>query len=181
MELPLIVEVDNVLSVDECREWIEKIDELGPALAPISTLGGPQIRTDIRNNERVIFDDSSFAEQVFLAAKDQLPEDFDGWTIAGANERFRCYRYRPGTRFAPHGDGSFERNDDERSFYSYLVYLNGNFEGGNTTFLTEPEVSIRPRAGAGLLFQHPIFHEGSVVTAGTKYVARTDIMYRRLS
>lgn len=81
-------------------------------------------------------------------------------------------------RFAPHTDGSFHRDKLEQSFYSFLVYLNDEFEGGKTIFLTEPEVSIKPEIGMGLLFQHPIIHEGSVGLKGIKYVARTDLMYR---
>ena len=30
-----------------------------------------------------------------------------------------------------------------------------------------------------LLFQHRLLHEGAEVTAGVKYVVRSDIMYRR--
>ncbi|MEN3327084.1 MAG: hypothetical protein V7638_1891 [Acidobacteriota bacterium] len=58
-----------------------------------------------------------------------------------------------------------------------MVYLNEEFEGGETIFLVEPEVIIKPRAGSALLFQHPIIHEGSEVRAGVKYVVRTDLMY----
>jgi hypothetical protein len=83
-------------------------------------------------------------------------------------------------RFAPHQDGAFHRDDREQSFYSFLVYLNEGFGGGHTTFVTEPEISVRPRTGLGLLFQHPLVHEGCVVTSGVKYVARTDLMYRRI-
>ena len=52
-------------------------------------------------------------------------------------------------------------------------------DGSLSTFFVEPEVSIEPRTGMALLFQHPIVHEGSEVTAGVKYVVRTDLMYRR--
>ena len=86
--------------------------------------------------------------------------------------------YQPGHRFAPHSDGAFIRGDGERSWYTYMVYLNDGFAGGETLFFVEPEVIIRPRAGAALIFQHPIIHEGSEVTSGVKYVVRTDLMYR---
>ena len=46
-----------------------------------------------------------------------------------------------------------------------------------------PEVAgintkLTPETGLGLLFQHPIIHEGAEVKAGIKYVVRTDLMYR---
>lgn len=34
-----------------------------------------------------------------------------------------------------------------------------------------------PRAGSALLFIHDTWHEGAAVTAGTKYVLRSDVLY----
>jgi prolyl 4-hydroxylase len=99
--------------------------------------------------------------------------------LAGANERLRCYEYLPRHRFAPHSDGAFFRNEDERSWYTYIIYLNEEFDGGETVFLVEKEVVIKPRTGAGLFFQHPIIHEGALVASGIKYAVRTDLMYRK--
>jgi len=174
-----IVELAEVLSATECRNLVKKIESLNPSLATINTATGTKVNTNVRNNERVIFDDRELAEKLFADAVEHLPSEFAGRTICGANERFRCYRYKPGMRFAPHSDGSFVRNDSEMSFYTYLVYLNAEFEGGETTFFTKPEVVIKPVSGDAVLFQHPLVHEGSIVTSGIKYVARTDIMYRK--
>ena len=174
-----IVEVDDILTPDHCRELIQRIDDLKPSTATINTAGGTKVRTDVRNNERVMFDDLELAKQVFLKAKPHVPAEMFGRKLVGANERIRCYRYKAGMRFAPHADGAYKRNDQEMSYYSYLVYLNDEFEGGETKFFTEPEVVITPKTGGGLLFQHPLIHEGSEVKSGVKYVARTDMMYRK--
>jgi prolyl 4-hydroxylase len=176
---PYIIEVDDLLTPAECTALIAKIEASNPAVATINTRTGPAVRTDVRNNDRVIFDDLDLAEMLLERVRKSAPGDIHGMALVGANERFRCYRYQPGMRFAPHKDFAFVRNDNERSFYSFLVYLNDSFEGGSTTFATEPEVAIKPKAGRGLLFQHPIIHEGSLVTAGVKYVVRTDLMYRK--
>ena len=161
---PYAVELDDVLTAEQCDELVSRIDTMGPEIATINTSQGVQVRTDVRNNERVIFDDVDLARQLFIAAREHLPEVMRNRTIAGANERFRCYRYKKGMRFAPHSDGSFERNENEKSFYTFLVYLNEGFVGGETNLYTEPELSIAPRRGRGLLFQHPIVHEGAEVT-----------------
>ena len=174
-----IIELAEVLSHSQCAALIEKIEALKPSIATVNTVGGTKVKPDVRNNERVMFDDVDLAEKLYSEAKEHLPEDFAGRKIVGCNERFRCYRYKPGMRFAPHSDGPFVRNDSEMSFYTYLVYLNEDFEGGETTFFTNPEVVIEPVKGDALLFQHPLVHEGSIVTSGVKYVARTDIMYRK--
>ena len=175
---PYIIKIPDVLSPDECGELIERIEALEPETATVNTSRGTRVDTETRNNDRVIFDDVRLAETLVERARDRAPVTIHGMTLVGANERFRCYRYRPGMRFAPHSDGAFYRDSNEWSQYTYLVYLNDQFEGGQTTFLTEPEIAIQPETGLGLLFQHPIIHEGSLVTSGVKYVARTDLMYR---
>jgi predicted 2-oxoglutarate/Fe(II)-dependent dioxygenase YbiX len=176
---PYILKVQGVLTPEECAAFIAKIESLGPEVATINTQHGAAVRTDVRNNDRVMFDDDKLAQTLLNRVRGKVPEEIHGMTLVGLNERFRCYRYKPGMRFAPHKDGAFHRNEHEQSCYSFLVYLNEGFEGGNTTFATEPEISIKPKTGMGLLFQHPIIHEGSIVTTGIKYVARTDLMYRK--
>jgi predicted 2-oxoglutarate/Fe(II)-dependent dioxygenase YbiX len=181
LDHPLYWTVTGVLSPVECDAMIARIeaaDRAGEAeLASINTAAGPVVRTDIRNNTRVIFDDHKIAVALFERVRSHLPETLLGWKVSGANERLRCYRYHPGERFGPHYDGSFQRSDNERSLLTFMVYLNDGFEGGGTTFLDLDEV-VEPAPGMALLFQHPILHEGSEVTSGIKYVVRSDIMYR---
>ena len=38
--------------------------------------------------------------------------------------------------------------------------------------------TAQPKTGMALVFRHPLLHKGDRVTAGSKYVVRTDIMYR---
>jgi predicted 2-oxoglutarate/Fe(II)-dependent dioxygenase YbiX len=175
---PYIIKVHDVLSAEQCAQLMERIESLKPEVATINSHSGTVVNRDVRNNDRVIFDDQELAEIIFTRVYERAPKTIYGMTLVSANERLRCYRYKPGMRFAPHADGSFHRDEFERSCYSCLVYLNQDFEGGATTFLTEPEVVIRPEQGMALLFQHPLIHEGSVVTSGVKYVCRTDLMYR---
>ena len=54
-------------------------------------------------------------------------------------------------------------------------------------YLTHPSLpsggvvcSVSPRAGTALIFNHDTLHEGQPVTDGTKYIIRTEIMYRRV-
>jgi predicted 2-oxoglutarate/Fe(II)-dependent dioxygenase YbiX len=176
---PFILTIPNVLTSKECKALRAKIDESQPKVAPISTVAGPVLKTDVRNNERVMFEDHSLAATLLQRVAHKAPPDIHGMRLVGANELLRCYRYKPGMRFAPHSDGAFVRNESEQSWYTLIVYLNDDFEGGHTTFLVEPEVSIKPETGMALLFQHPIVHEGSVVTSGIKYVVRSDLMYRK--
>jgi predicted 2-oxoglutarate/Fe(II)-dependent dioxygenase YbiX len=137
------------------------------------------MRPDIRNNRRVIFDDVELASELYrrLGA---LPSPLCDMKPVAANERFRCYRYDPGQRFAPHYDGAFVRSDHERSQLTLMVYLNEGFGGGATAF-HDFGVEVTPRTGMALMFQHLILHEGCVVTSGVKYALRSDVMYRTSS
>ena len=64
------------------------------------------------------------------------------------------------------------------------LYLNEGFGGGETTFFPtgnendkDAKVPVVPRTGMGLLFEHHIMHEGSLLVEGIKYSVRTDVMY----
>ncbi|MCW5803977.1 MAG: 2OG-Fe(II) oxygenase [Deltaproteobacteria bacterium] len=175
---PMVWTVPGVLPAEACAALIARIEELGPTDAPVTTRRGFVMRPDIRNNTRVIFDDAELAARLFDRVTPALPPSLCGMRPAGANERFRCYRYEPGQRFAPHYDGAYVRSADEQSLLTFMVYLNDGFGGGDTTF-HDHGVSARPSTGMALLFQHRLLHEGCVVTSGTKYALRSDVMYRR--
>ena len=176
--VPLAFTVDDVLTRQECVDLIRRIDAAGPTLAPVSTKAGPVMRPDIRNNTRVMFDDAELAAEVYRRLSYAIPHTVVGMHAVGANERLRCYRYEAGQRFAPHFDGAFRRNEHEVSLLTLIIYLNEGFAGGSTSFL-DYRVETTPRAGRALLFQHRLWHEGSEVTSGVKYVLRSDVMYRR--
>ena len=55
--MALAVTVAGVLSAEECQAVIRRIDEAGPTVAPITTATGFEMRPDVRNDTRVIFDD----------------------------------------------------------------------------------------------------------------------------
>jgi hypothetical protein len=173
--------VEDALPIALCKELIVRIEKHHPAAAPIIVGGREVMNDDIRNNERVIFDDAELAAALFQRTGEACPASLHDGTLIGYNERFRGYRYKPGQRFAPHFDGSYFRpmkdNFREGTQLSLLFYLNDGFEGGATR-LIDYEVTIRPKRGSLLAFEHAMLHEGCEVTSGTKYVLRTDAMYR---
>jgi len=173
---PLVFSIADVFRPSECTDMIARIEELGPEAAPISTGDGFVMRPDVRNNKRVMFDDRGLAAELFGRISAVIPARLCGRRPVGVNERFRCYRYEPGQRFAPHYDGAYRRSATERSELTLMVYLNGGFGGGTTAF-HDFDVEVTPRAGAALLFQHQMLHEGCRVESGIKYVLRSDVMY----
>jgi prolyl 4-hydroxylase len=177
-----VFSVSEFLSPHECQEWIRRGEEQGFDCAPINSFLGTIVRTDIRNNERVMVDDHDAAAMLWKRAKDFVPLRWGVHTAVGLNERFRLYRYSPGQFFEWHRDGSFERTDGQRSRLTVLIYLNGGFSGGETSFqdldvAPDRVTSVVPQPGLALFFEHPLLHKGEVVHAGRKYVLRTDVMF----
>jgi prolyl 4-hydroxylase len=168
--------VREVYTDEECATLVQRIDALGPELAPVTTARGPVVRTDIRTNERVMFDDDGLASDLFSRLRARLPDTLGGRPVYGANSRFRGYRYQPGQAFKPHFDGSYRASESRESELTLLLYLNDDFTGGLTAFL-DADTSVRPERGSVLLFAHRVLHEGTEVTSGTKYVLRSDVMY----
>jgi hypothetical protein len=118
---PLSFTLDGVLSPDECHALIARIEAAGPQIAPVSRAEGPVLDLGTRNNTRVMFDDPALAALLYARVVDRLPKTISGGTLVGANERLRCYRYAVGQRFAPHHDGTFIRDDMERSKLTFIV------------------------------------------------------------
>jgi len=171
---PGIFTLSDVLSPEECKACIELSEGLGFETALINmNMGGVQDR-DVRNNGRVILDDAERAALLWSRIAPEVPVFLNGRQARGLNERFRFYRYEPGQQFKYHQDGSFERPNGEKSQLTFMVYLNEDFEGGETRF---NEVCIAPRTGMALVFRHDLLHEGATVQRGQKYVLRSDVMY----
>ena len=166
--------IDDVLNAAECAEHIDRAERAGFSAAPIVSGYREVFVAEVRNNTRVMTDDFALAALVWGRACGHLPAFLDGRQAIAMNERFRYYRYRPGQRFALHADAPFLRDNGEASQLTFMLYLNDDFTGGETAVM---ESVITPRRGMALFFPHELMHEGRPVTAGTKYVLRTDVMY----
>ena len=145
------------------------------------------IRKDVRDNDRAMVDDVPLATDLYALLRPFLPPQFVIWEPIGLNERFRYYRCTRGQKFDWHMDGAFRRPTGEVSRYTFMMYLSDGFTGGETVFnlrrhgvvRDEDEVlTVVPAAGLALLFRHDVLHTGAAVESGTKYVLRTDVMYR---
>lgn len=167
--------IEDFLSKQECDEYIKYSEEKNYEVATINAISGPEINKEIRHNDRVIFDDTELAKNLFFRAKECLPATLDNWWLTGFNERFRFYRYKGEHYFKWHRDGAFIRSDCEESMLTFLIYLNDDFEQGHTEFSWE---KVKPKTGMALVFPHRLTHRATSPINGTKYILRTDVMYR---
>lgn len=170
-----IFTIDNFFSEAECEHFIEKSEALGYEEAKVNINGEQVIRKSVRNNDRVLHKDEVLERQLWERVAPFAAPEFGYSSAIGLNEMFRFYRYAPGQRFKSHFDGSYIRNMKEMSHFTFMVYLNDDFEGGATKF---HDIIITPKKGMAVVFLHKLRHEGMVLTSGTKYILRTDIMYR---
>jgi predicted 2-oxoglutarate/Fe(II)-dependent dioxygenase YbiX len=166
--------IPNFFSGDECARYIAEAEATGFEAATIQTRKGAVLDAGIRNNERLILDDKDLAHALWLRLREHIPLFMDGRQAIGLNERFRFYRYEPGQYFAPHTDGSFRRQNWEESRLTLLIYLNDDFQGGETAFADDVTA---PARGMALVFRHELMHEGRVVISSAKYVLRSDVMF----
>ena len=173
---PEIFLIEDFLNKDMCDHFIEKGEQVSFEEAKVA-IDGRQVKVKgIRNNQRIMFKDELLADKIWKLIVPHVLSNFGEYTAVGVNEMFRIYKYEEGQRFKMHRDGSFERNEKECSFFSFLIYLNDDFTGGETYF--NEGITVTPQRGEALLFHHPLRHEGKSITSGVKYVLRTDIMYR---
>ena len=170
--------LSKVFAADDCRRFIAQAEGFGFEPATINTLTGAKLESEVRNNDRVIFDSDDLAHAVWRQVALDLPPVWMARGIAGLNERFRFYRYTAAQKFDWHVDGPYDRSNGERSLLTLLIYLSGSYEGGATTFDVDGQlIDVQGEEGDVVFFPHRLRHRGSVVTAGTKYMLRSDVMY----
>ena len=178
--------LQSVLTPAQCQALIGHARAQGFEPATVNSYGEQKHVSNVRNNERLEWDNPKLARELEAALQARAPDAFpyllEDQTFAGAGAHFRMYRYTPGQYFKPHRDGHFQDKTLE-SLVTALFYLNDT-AGGETILMPKGHIyrddwiTVTPRAGDVLLFQHDFWHEGRPVTAGEKYVLRTDLFYR---
>jgi hypothetical protein len=130
--------IENFLTKDECESFISLAQTSGFEKKK-SRRSGPAIR----NNQRLVYiadeETTSKLERRIapLAAEIDLSAIGPGWRLAKKNfinPKWRFNLYLPGEEFHPHFDSGYAFRPDHRSLLSLIIYLNDDFEGGETVF-----------------------------------------------
>lgn len=171
-ELPFLRQIDNIFTEEECKELIERANKVG----------WKDIDRGIATYKRVTIVDKDLADLLFKKIKDLdlIGTHFNGSRITGLNEFFRFSKYEPGEKFNMHKDGFNVNKAGDRSIMTLNIFLNDDFDGGETDFYLEDRTTLRfsckPKPGRGALFYSQQYHCGNEVLNGYKYLIRTDVM-----
>lgn len=169
--------IDNFLTKEECLELIE----MGSKEMRIATTLGEHISGYRTANFSWIFEDTPITKKIqnFVAKESGLPIE--------NQENVHIVKYDVGGEYKPHHD-YFQPNQDyyESSMgtagnrpFSFLIYLNHNYTGGETEFPTK-KITITPKQGRMLIWRNmnedgtldpESYHAGLPVKTQTKYIA----------
>jgi hypothetical protein len=196
--------INDVLSPAECHSIIASAETM--EFTPDAPIRDEGEETSVLAHNFYWVVDQAFHDKLWERVRPYVPASSSGKKVRGINRRFRVYRYVPGAEYRCHIDGAWppsgidpvtdvyqydssEPSARQSSLYTFLIYLNDEFEGGETTFFV-PSVRegimnaypVKPIMGSVAVFPHgeakgALLHEGTGVTKGAKYVIRTDVEY----
>ena len=91
-----------------------------------------------------------------------------------ANKLIMTGHYTIDQQFSLHTDTGlfYDEKNSEKSRWTLLIYLNDDYEGGNTIFYDDDwnqTHSIIPKKGTALLFDIDLWHRGDIIQSGSKY------------
>lgn len=192
----------NVLSPAECKAIIAAGESV--EFLPDAPLREGEDASILAHNFYWVID-TQFHDLLWSRVAPFVPASVNGRLARGINRRFRVYRYVPGAEYRCHIDGAWPPSgilpDDtyvydsspqdkkQSSLFTFLLYLNDEFEGGETTFFLPAAKEgvlnaypVRPVMGGLAVFPHgdargALLHEGTGVRKGAKYIIRSDIEY----
>lgn len=156
-----IYEFPGFLTADECATYSRIVQEKE---APNFTDSG------VFTNKK--WQDAALATSFYKRLIDRA--DFCISGVMRANTVVMGAVFNPGDSFSIHTDTGlfYDRERGEKSRWTMLIYLNDDFEGGDTVFYDtdtwDVTHRVRPEAGKALVFDIDLWHSGSPIHAGKK-------------
>jgi len=214
--VPSLGLIKNVLSPSECKSIISAAEQITfiPD-APVRPASEGEASILAHNFYWLV--DCAFHAALWARVAPHVPARVAGRKARGLNRRFRVYRYVPGAEYRCHIDGAWPPSGlvspggdatsttttaaekyvydaspagaRQSSLFTFLIYLNDDFDAGATTFFVPGArdgvlhaYPVLPVMGAVAVFPHgeaqgALLHEGTGVRRGAKYVIRTDVEY----
>lgn len=202
--------LNDVLTETECHHFVQVAETLGFEEA-MNNNGGygdqeypsmPDMRPPEMNKRSAAKASHPILHHLWKRVKDSFPPQLEHegkiWKLredeTALNEMFRFLRYDANQKFWAHFDGGFRRGPNEQTHFTFIMYLNDEFDGGETIIFPEgktgihgkppkQEVRVKPKRGMALVFRHtgpdhPLHSGAPHFSNGMrKYILRTDVMY----
>lgn len=179
----LLIQIDNIFSKRECNILIKIANLIDEWKNPGT--GG--------SYKRIVFINDTLANELQKRIINYIPKSFTSpkhinrykivnYRTTKMNNFFRFSRYNKGGDFPLHCDGQNYDKDGSISFLTLNIFLNDDFQGGETEFYEsdneymEIRHIVKPKAGRAALFYHDQYHCGNKVRTPYKYLIRTDIL-----
>lgn len=174
---------DNFVSPEDCDRIIEIASKKGLVESTIVKENGvPAVDTDIRMSKQTWLEDHQHPAVKRLSQK---TAELTGFPMSH-QEFLQVVEYSPDGYYRPHFDASFDTTIVPYThkgcgprIYTLLVFLNDDFEGGETEF-PFLSVKVEPKKGRAILFRNTCpnnivipesFHGGRDVRNGSKWIA----------
>lgn len=136
-----------------------------------------------RNCERGMIISNTLASEIFnCLPKIKIYENDAYYESFCCSSYIRIISYNNvGQKFISHRDGYFiiKSNNDVRTFYTFIVYLNDVNDGGETEF-PFLNIKIKPQKGNILIFPHSEVHKGLEIISQSKKILRGDIFFKKI-
>ena len=180
-----------------------------------------QLISDIESNQTpksfYVKNDINLANQLWMIVNKALPCNLhkcnpipymnsqscgDEYTPIGVNEHIRFYKYEVGKYILNHDncrmfryrfDKDTNKYYQQMTFFTLLVYLNDEFEDGETLYCTnlsngkstkykytDYDLELKPMTGVALISDHDTPYVNKYPKTGCKYILRTEIIYERI-
>jgi hypothetical protein len=168
---PYLQQIDNLFSPTQCKALIAFAESKGFELIDRGNAKYYRVKSSLPN----------LAEDLEKKLRDYIPNFVDGKRVTGLNDYFRFSKYTEGQEFGIHRDGVNQNSKGDRSVMTLNIFLNDDFEGGETDFFysnnkSDLRFSAIPKPGRGALFYAQQHHCGNKIKKGIKYLIRTDLM-----
>ena len=166
----------GLLSAVECRYLIDLAEPILRPSVVVDPTSGRDIPHPIRTSSAAGFPFTD--ENPALHALNRRLAAASG-TDVRAGEPLQVLHYAPGEQYHEHSDALPGVAPNQQRVLTFLVYLNEDYEGGETAF-PALGIKVRGRTGDGLLFRNAAadgtpdpraIHAGLPVAAGVKHLA----------
>lgn len=171
----LLLQIDDIFTLDECKMLIDHANAVGYQ----SVDRGNAVYNRVVG--RVSIRGKPLHDYLWDTLRHHIPSHVHGKRVIGLNDHFRFSKYFVGQFFDVHKDGINQDSNGNRSALTLNIFLNDDFEGGETDFLNSSNpldlrFSVKPKSGRGALFYAQQYHRGNRILSGEKYLIRTDVM-----